>query len=214
MRGDRLQAGAGGSHATDSTARDYVGEAEPETIQVRRAAVRAHAEQAAADGKALEFDLVVEGDVVAEEEHVQTVAQGRHRFECGVCAGHRYEREVGVRELPERRLEGPGADSAGGLTRATLLVEERFCRCQGRFGGRLRLRVDGEHQIAGRCISGAGRGEARRREEFAVRRGAHQRGGLAHPGPLIQRCRQLHEHHGVLIEGAPDLHPDRHDPYL
>ncbi len=167
----------------------------------------------AADGEALERDLVLEGDVVAEQEDVQTVAQRRHRLERGVGAGHGHEREVGVRELPERRLEGPGRTRPE-VSRA------RRCWSKNAFAA---ARADSAAASVSASMASIRSPGAAPRAPGAARPAAARSSRFAGvpmsaadwrtPGPLVQRCRQPHEHHGVLIEGAPDLDPDRHDPY-
>ena len=206
--GDGLQACAGGGHAADPAARDDVGEAESHAPEVRGAAVRAHAQEPAAGGEPFEGHLVLDGHVVAEQEYVEALAQCRPRLAGGLGSGHGHERQVGLGELTERRLEGAGSDAAGGLARAPLLVEERPGRRERRLCSLLALRVDGEHQVGRPRVIEAARGEARVREELPVRRRAHERGGLANAGTRAERRRQLHQDHGVLIEGAPDLDPD------
>ena len=100
--GDLLQARARGADQADPTAPHQVGKAEADAVQDGRAAIRAHHQQVLLLRPTLQLDLVGQRDVVGEQEHVQTLGQRLARFGRGELAGHRDDRQVGLRLEPMR----------------------------------------------------------------------------------------------------------------
>ena len=94
--GDGLQARARRGDDADPAAANPVGKAQPNAVDDRRAAVRAHDQQALVARLALERDLVRQVDVVAVEEDVLAQVQRLLRHAGGVAAGDRDQDPVGV----------------------------------------------------------------------------------------------------------------------
>ena len=91
--GDLLGARPGRGDDADRPAPDDVDEAEPDLAEHRRAAARAHDEQAAVAPAALQLDLLLDRHVVGEHERVQPARQRLVGGERGELAGHRHERD-------------------------------------------------------------------------------------------------------------------------
>ena len=205
-----LQPRARRGDAADPAPWDHIGESEPDAVQIGRAAIGSHAEQPAAHGEALERDLVIERDIVAEEEDVEPAPECGHRLERGVGAGHGHEREVRIGPLPERGLEGPRQDAAGRLALAAALVEELLRRREHGLGRGVGLGLYRQHQVARRRRRKVAMGQAGRGKELVVGGRAHEGGGPTDARAILQLLGQAHEHHRVLIERAPHLRADRH----
>ena len=103
---DLLGPGAGGRYHPYRTAPDRVGEAEPYAADQRGAGTGAHDQQRQFLPAGLQLDLLLDGDVVAEEQHVQP---GRKRF-VGL------QGRVGATDRDDRHV-GPGGGSHGVLER-------------------------------------------------------------------------------------------------
>ena len=83
---DLLRAGPGGGHDPDRAGLDHVHEAQADAAEHRRAALRAHHQQAALGAALLERDLVVHRHVVREQEDVHAGGQRAVRLERRVLA--------------------------------------------------------------------------------------------------------------------------------
>ena len=147
---------------------------EPDAAEHRRAAPRAHDEQAELAAAALELDLVGDGDVVGEEEDVQARGQRAVRLEGGVLAGdrdraRRSRRRGRRRPTPSERggRRGAGPVRAGAARAAggehPLGLGQRVAR-------RSLVAVDRDHDVARRRV----RPRAEVRERLEVRGRAHR----------------------------------------
>ena len=201
-RDDGLQPGAGGRHAADAPARNDVGEPETDAGEIGGAAVGPHAQQAPRGGQALELHLLRQRHVIAEEEHVQAVAQRGPRLQRGVGPRHRDHREVGVGARAARGLQrARAAQPARGLAP---LLEHRARRRQRGGGGGVALGLHGDDEIARSRVVDLRRRQPGGGQQRAIGRGAHERGGLAHARLAAQARGDAHQHDRVLVEGAPD----------
>ncbi len=127
-----LGAGARSGDHPDPPRRDDVGEAEREPVEDGGAGAGAHDEAAEAVGAALEGDLVLDGDAVAEQEHVQARPEGLVGLERRVLAGHRDHRNVAA-----HAGEGARPPEAGGrgAVRRRRAVQDRLGRGEAVPGG-------------------------------------------------------------------------------
>lgn len=87
-----------------------VAEAQRHAVDDRGAAVGAHHQQALVVRQPLEYHLVLDAEVVAEEHHVQVVLERLARLARGVGARDRDHRELGLRTRARRRSECAGRD--------------------------------------------------------------------------------------------------------
>jgi hypothetical protein len=207
-QGHRLL-GAGtrrGDHADRPGACD-VGEAEADAAEQRRAGARSHDEPVAARAVLLERDLVGDGDVVAEQQHVQITGERPVRLQCRVLARNGDHRD-GTRGLPAQRVvERPGklCRVVGGP-----LARREHRPLAGGEGGVERLVVgapDGEHQVVGVGVGDVGRGDPLRQHGVQVVAGTHRDGGPLHAVDLAHRPRPGELEHRVQIRVAKQ--PDR-----
>ena len=106
-----LAAGAGRGDDADPARAHGVGEAQPDAVDDRGAAVGTHDERAAGGGVRLERDLLGHGHVVAEDHHVVAGLERVHRLDRGAGAGHRDERDA--RPGPLRRRAAAGGARRG-----------------------------------------------------------------------------------------------------
>ena len=112
--------GAGSADDADVAARNGVGEGDRHAGDDGRAAVGAHDEEPEIAGLALEGDLLLQRHVVGEDHDVEAAPQRLPGLGGGKIAGHRDERQVGVRHLlhrPAQRARLPGGATGGGATR-------------------------------------------------------------------------------------------------
>ena len=142
-----LDAGSRGADHADGPATNAVREAEADTVDDRRPALRPHDEQAAPARPALERSLVVQRDAIAEEKHVQSGRERLLRLEGGVRARHRHDRDAG-----RRRAARGGADRARHHVIARGLAvapraQELFDSRQRAMGDRVALRANGDQEI-------------------------------------------------------------------
>ena len=103
--GDLLQPGARCGDETDVAAPHDVGEAERHAVDDRGAAIGAHHQQVLGARHRLDRALFVDRHVVGEQHHVQAERERLHRLGGGVVAGHRDQREVGVRRTLDSQCQ-------------------------------------------------------------------------------------------------------------
>ena len=97
--GDLLDAGAGRADDADVATRNGIGERQRHAGDDGRAAVGPHDNQPEIAGLALEGYLLLQRYVVGEDHDVEAATQRFSRLGGGEIAGHRDERQIGVRHL-------------------------------------------------------------------------------------------------------------------
>ena len=194
--GDLLDTGARRADHADRSPPDHIGEGQRLAVQDRRAAVRAHHQQAAAHRFLLERDLVLEGHVVGEEHDVTAELEGAHRLAGGELAGQRDQDEVCFRFELHRRSERRRA--ALFLGRGRSGVEELV---DGGFDVRERraLELQGQDQVIGGCRRERRIVIAVLRQELAVVGGTHGDDGVDDPGESFDLARDAHEEDRVVV---------------
>ncbi len=185
----------------DGPGADDIREAETDAPDHGRATVRPHDEQAPPPGLLLEPDLLVDGHVVAEDEHVEPGLQGVHGLREGVLTGHRDEGQAGAarprRGARRPRVEG-GPAQADGACASSTAAGERLA--EGDLRGREGVVVhgpDGDHEVVG---PGVGRhGEAHPAHHVHIEVRGHGDLGGRHPFDVADHPADLEQGDGVVV---------------
>ena len=203
--GDFLHPRSRGADDRDLAARHPVGEGQRHAVHDRGAAVGSHHEKAERPGLALEAGLLRDRHVVAEDHHVQPLAQGLAGLGRRERAGHGDQREVGAGRRPHRHADAarpPGGAVDGGGRRR---FEQARRRGERRLGG---LRAGAAHrddEVAAVRGLALGRQHAGVRQDPLVGRGAHHQSRLLDPVHRRERPGEAHQRHRIEVE-AP-AHP-------
>ena len=199
-----LAAGARGRDDADRSGGDDVGEAEPDPVDDRGAAVGTHHEQAALGGVGLERDLLLDRHVVAEDHHV---AAGLERVD------RPRPRRSGraPRPGPPRpgRAAGPsavvrgGASSVGPATGAAAVGEGAVDLGADALEAVGVVEPDGDHEVVDRGV--VGDREAHPRQHLDVERRRHRDLRGHHAGQLLHLAAHLEQGHRVGVGAGPEL---------
>ena len=112
-----------------------------------RAAVRAHDHEPFLGRELLELDLGLQGHVVREDHHVQSLFQALHGLVRGVRARDRDERDVGPWQGRERGFKAPGPDRACGRVLLPGSFEQFLGAGHGRDRQFLGLGLDRDEEV-------------------------------------------------------------------
>jgi hypothetical protein len=176
-----------------------VPEGQRDAVEGGGAAVGPHHEQSEFAGPGLEIDLVVEGDVVAEQHDVEAGVQQVAGLGGRVDAGNRDQRQVGRRQLGPRAGQAVHPRHRGAGGRGGLGGQQFVDPVDGVLADLLVGGVDPDDEI-GRTGGGElGGVEAGVGHDRLVGGGAHHRRGLGDPGQVGERAAEHHEGHRVLI---------------
>ncbi len=91
---DFLQAGAGGGDNAHRPGREHVRKTEGNIVEDAGPGSGTHQQQTMVTGIFLQRNFIFQGDVIAEQKHVQAVQQGLPGFVRGITASHRDDRHV------------------------------------------------------------------------------------------------------------------------
>ena len=198
--GQLLDAGAGSADDADGALGYAVGECDRNTLDDAGTAVRPHNRQALSVRLLLECLLVLNRDVIAEHEYVQTLIQCAVCLKSSVCARNGNDCEVCVRQLVQRLV--PGLDALGALgcvVRSGLLLEELLDVLHDGVEQAVVVDVRNNYHVVCGSSHQLFSIQTALLKDILVCRGRHHDGNLLDAFDRRDLIGQEHEYNGILI---------------
>lgn len=162
--------------------------------KMSRAAIGSHQQQAAVVGRLVEVDLVLDGDVAAEQQHVQAVTQGSTGLQGRVLARDGDQRQVGIWPGRHRGLEGRVRRLPSCPSRPLQCLD--YCVDRG-LSCSLAVGLHRDDQVVGTRVVGVRVEHPGTTEDRLVGLGPHHDRRLTDTGTAAQFLREAHEEHRV-----------------